>query len=108
MKSVYRNYDKSSSSLPTGVGTYSGAVVSFAASELMPIATGSAAAVGLSDTGQWYRCTADITAPLSHVHVVLQEDGGQWVVGRILEGAALEDKTVYHQMYQEMIQYNGK
>ena len=49
MKSVYRNYDKSSSSLPTGVGTYSGAVVSFAASELMPIATGSAAAVGLSE-----------------------------------------------------------
>ena len=41
-------------------------------------------------------------------HAVLQEDGGQWVVGRILEGAALEDKTVYQQMYQEMIQYNGK
>ena len=33
------------------------------------------------DTGQWYRCTADITAPL--FHAVLQEDGGQWVVGRI-------------------------
>ena len=45
----------------------------------------------VTDTGQWYRCTADITAPLSHA--VLQEDGGQWVVGRILEGAALEDKT---------------
>ena len=40
--------------------------------------------------------TADITAPLSHV--VLQEDGGQWVVGRILEGAALEDKREYQQM----------
>ena len=50
----------------------------------------------VTDTGQWYRCTADITAPLSHV--VLQEDGGQWVVGRILEGAALEDKTVFQQM----------
>ena len=60
----------------------------------------------VTDTGQWYRCTADITAPLSHA--VLQKDGGQWVVGRILEGAALEDKTVYHQIYQEMIQYNGK
>ena len=60
----------------------------------------------VTDTGQWYRCTADITAPLSHA--VLQEDGWQWVVGTILEGAALEDKTVYHQMYQEMIQYNGK
>ena len=56
----------------------------------------------VTDTGQWYRCTADITAPLSHA--VLQEDGGQWVVGRILEEAALEDKRVY----QEMIQYNGK
>ena len=43
-----------------------------------------------------------VTAPLSHA--VLQEDGGQWVVGRILEGAALEDKRIY----QEMIQYNGK
>ena len=50
----------------------------------------------VTDTGQWYRCTVDITAPLSHV--VLQEDGGQWVVGRILEGAALEDKRVYQQM----------
>ena len=50
----------------------------------------------VTDTGQWYRCTADITAPL--FHTVLQEDGGQWVVGRILEGAALEDKTVYQQM----------
>ena len=50
----------------------------------------------VTDTGQWYRCTADITAPLSHV--VLQEDGGQWVVGRILEGAALEDKRVYQQI----------
>ena len=39
---------------------------------------------------------------------VLQEDGRQWVVGRILEGAALKDKRVYQQMYQEMIQYNGK
>ena len=29
------------------------------------------------------------------------------MVGRILEGAALEDKRVYQQMYQEMIQYNG-
>ena len=29
---------------------------------------------------------------------VLQEDGGQWVVGMILEGAALEDKRVYLQM----------
>ena len=58
------------------------------------------------DTGQWYRCTADITAPFSHA--VLQEDGGQWVVGRILEGAALEDKRVYQQMYLEMIQYNGQ
>ena len=47
-------------------------------------------------TGQWYRCTADITAPLSHA--VLQEDGGQWVVGRILEGAALEDKRVFQHM----------
>ena len=47
------------------------------------------------DTGQWYRCTADITA-LSHA--VLLEDGGQWVVGRILEGAVLEDKRVYQQM----------
>ena len=45
---------------------------------------------------QWYRCIADITAPLSHA--VLQEDGGKWVVGRILEGAALEDKGVYQQM----------
>ena len=45
----------------------------------------------VTDTGQWYRCTADITAPLSHA--VLQEDGGQWVVGRILEGAALEDSV---------------
>ena len=60
----------------------------------------------MTDTGQWYRCTADITAPLSHA--VLQKDGGQWVVGRILEGAALKDKTVYQEMYQEMIQYNGK
>ena len=60
----------------------------------------------MTDTGQWYRCTADITAPLSHA--VLQEDGRQWVVGKILEGAALEDKRVYQQMYQEMIQYNGK
>ena len=58
------------------------------------------------DTGQWYRCTADITAPLSLA--VLQDDGGQWVVGRILEGAALEDKRVYQQMYREMIQYNGQ
>ena len=58
------------------------------------------------DTGQWYRCTVDITAPFSHA--VLQEDGGQWVVGRILEGAALEDKRVYQQMYREMIQYNGQ
>ena len=66
----------------------------------------------VTDTGQWYRCTADITAPLSHA--VLQKDGGQWVVGRILEGAALEDKTnidqqargmYQQQMYQEMIQY---
>ena len=60
----------------------------------------------VTDTGQWYRCTADITAPLSHA--VLQEDSGQWVVGRILEGAALEDKRVYQQMYREMIQYNGQ
>ena len=58
------------------------------------------------DTGQWYRCTADITVPFSHA--VLQEDGGQWVVGRILEGAALEDKRVYQLMYREMIQYNGQ
>ena len=29
----------------------------------------------VTDTGQWYRCTADITAPLSHA--VLQEDDGQ-------------------------------
>ena len=50
----------------------------------------------VTDTGQWYRCTADITAPLSHV--VLQEDSEQWVVGRILEGADLEDKRVYQQM----------
>ena len=50
----------------------------------------------MTDTGQWYRCTADITAPLSHA--VLQKDGGQWVVGRILEGAALEDKRAYQQM----------
>ena len=51
----------------------------------------------VTDTGQWYRCTApDITAPLSHA--VLQKDGRQWVVGRILEGAALEDKRVYQQM----------
>ena len=50
----------------------------------------------VTDTGQWYRCTADITVPLSHA--VLQEDGGQWVVGRILEGAALEDKRVYQQI----------
>ena len=50
----------------------------------------------VTDTGQWYRCTADITAPLSHA--VLQEDGGQWVVSRILEGAAVEDKRVYQQM----------
>ena len=51
----------------------------------------------VTDTGLWYRCTADITAPLSHA--VLQElDGGQWVVGRIFEGAALEDKGVYQQM----------
>ena len=48
----------------------------------------------VTDTGQWYRCTADITAPLSHA--VLQEDGGQWVV--LLEGAALEDKRVYQQI----------
>ena len=34
-----------------------------------------------------------ITAPLSHA--VLQEDGGQWVVGRILD---LEDKREYQQM----------
>ena len=58
------------------------------------------------DTGQWYKCTAYITAPL--FHAVLQEDGRQWVVGRILEGAALEDKRVYQQMYREMIQYNGQ
>ena len=51
-------------------------------------------------TGQWYRCTADITAPLSHA--VLQEDGGQWVVGRILEGAALEDKRVYQQILSKL------
>ena len=50
----------------------------------------------VTDTGQWYRCTADITAPLSHA--VLQEDGGQWVVGKILEGEALEDKRVYQQV----------
>ena len=56
----------------------------------------------VTDTGQWYRCTADITTPLSHV--VLQEDGGQWVVGRILEKAALEwrstavDQGVIHQL----------
>ena len=50
----------------------------------------------VTDTGQRYRCTADITAPLSHA--VLQKDGGQWVVGRILEGAALEDKRAYQQM----------
>ena len=49
----------------------------------------------VTDTGQWYRCTADITAPLSPP--VLQEDG-QWVVGSVLEGAALEDKRVYQQM----------
>ena len=60
----------------------------------------------MTDTVQWYRCTADLTAPLSYA--VLQEDGGQWVVGRILEGAALDDKIVYQQMYQEIIQYNGK
>ena len=40
--------------------------------------------------------TADITALFSHA--VLQEDGGQWVVGRILKGAALEDKREYQQM----------
>ena len=60
----------------------------------------------VTDTGQWYRCTADITVPFSHS--VLQDDNGQWVVGRILEGAALEDKRVYQQMYREMIQYNGQ
>ena len=48
------------------------------------------------DTGQWYMCTVDIKAPFSHP--VLQEDGGQWVVGRILEGTALEDKREYQQM----------
>ena len=58
----------------------------------------------MTDTGQW--CTADITAPLSHA--VLREDDGQWMVGKILEGAALEDKRVYQQMYREMIQYNGQ
>ena len=36
-----------------------------------------------------------MTAPLSPP--VLQEDG-QWVVGSVLEGAALEDKRVYQQM----------
>ena len=57
----------------------------------------------VTDTGQWYRCTADITAPLSHVHV-LQEDGGQWVVGRILEGAASGTMASENPMfYQEMI-----
>ena len=50
----------------------------------------------MTDTGQWYRCTADITALFSYA--VLQEDGGQWVVGRILEGAALEDKREYQLM----------
>ena len=34
-------------------------------------------------------------APLSHA--VLQEDGGQWVVGKILEGTTF-DKRVYQQM----------
>ena len=48
----------------------------------------------VTDTGHWYRCTAVITAPLSHA--VLQNDGRQWVVGRIFEGAALE-------VYQEML-----
>ena len=28
-------------------------------------------------------------------------------MGRTLEGAALEDKRGYQQMYQEMIQFNG-
>ena len=50
----------------------------------------------VTDTGQWHRCTANITAPISHA--VLQEDGWQWVVGRILEGTALEDKRVYQQI----------
>ena len=43
---------------------------------------------------QLYMCTADITA-LSQT--VLQT-GGQWEVGRILVGAALEDKRVYKQI----------
>ena len=36
-----------------------------------------------------------IPAPLS---LSAQEDSGQWVVGKILEGAALDDKRVYQQM----------
>ena len=38
------------------------------------------------------------------MHAVLQEDDGQWVVGRILEGAALEDKDkiVYQQMLSKL------
>ena len=60
----------------------------------------------VTDTGHAVVYCRHITAPLSHA--VLQEDGGQWVVGRILEGAALEDKRLYQQMYQEMMQYNGK
>ena len=54
----------------------------------------SAAAIA-TDTRQLYRCITDIRAPISHAD---QLDGGQWVVGRILEGAALEDKAVYKQM----------
>ena len=57
------------------------------------------------DTAWAVWCIAGIS-PLSYSG--LQENGGQWVVGRILEGAALEDKRVYQQMYREMIQYNGQ
>ena len=44
----------------------------------------------------------DMTGSLS-MHAVLQN--GQWVEGRILEGAALDYKEVYQQM---MNQKNGK